>query len=100
MAPQSSNIRVSDSVVVCIRPPNSLPHRGAGAKSLPGVWGCPPNRHSFRHVARLAAHVVWGGDPLVAYHRAEAERRVDQYVAVEHPQAGVVGHEGYLPGLV
>src|SRR5438552_4394730 len=109
MAPKSSNTLVSDGVFVCILPPNYLLHklllrtRGAGAKSLPrvpienGQWGCPPSWHSFWHVARLAAHVVGGGDALVTNHRAQAERRVDQYVAVEHPQAGVVGYEGHLP---
>src|SRR5215475_5899871 len=58
-----------------------------------------PSLPSLREVAAPAADGVGGRDPLVADHRAEPKGGVDQYVAVEHPQPGVVGEERALPRL-
>lgn len=51
-------------------------------------------------VARSVAYGVGRGDAGIGEHHVHAVVGVIQIVAVKHPEAGIVGVEGYFVGLV
>src|SRR6266516_2053227 len=52
----------------------------------------------FRKVTVAGADGVWSRDTRIADHRAQPVGRMDQNVAVQHPQARIVGQKANVPG--